>query len=290
MLQRNEFDGIKWFSEATVDKLSVVSGVYLHEDTLHELGFDYTDSTYIREKGDLKYAGEHLMVFWPEPEPYYTGGLLHPRFQSLWGDRYDNVIIEAVQNIQCGDPKKSGAALSQGRLTFIYPNLMTGVSEEVHQIIDQMNQKSNHTKVTLLEHQGRHYGVRMDTMMKDDPVNCKSIQDSATDETLAFNSNLTHHFGDRFGQVIDEYIPELRRLQDLGKSQTNHQELIEGSRELWIKDADRYLNSETNTITSNYVPVTELDYYANALQLPSSQPKNSWLNVSDLGNFLGMNR
>ena len=89
--------------------------------------------------------------------------------------------------------------------------------------------------------------------------------------------------------MIEEYLPELRGLQDLGKRQTNHQDLIKGSRGLWIKDADRYLNPETNTITSDYIPVAELDYYVNALQLPSSQPK-SWLNVSDLGNFLGMNR
>ena len=190
-----------------------------------------------------------------------------------------------MQNIECGDPKKAGATLSQGRLTFIYPNLMTGVPEEVQQIIDQINQKSGHTKTTLLEHEGRYYGVRMDTMMKDAPTNYRSIQDSKTDKILAFDSNRLHGFGDLFGQVIEDYLPELCRLQDLGKNQTNHQELIKGSRELWIKDADRYLNPETNTITSDYVPVTELDYYANALQLPSSQPKNSWLNVSDLGNF-----
>lgn len=271
-------------------ELSIVSGVYLYEDTLNELGFDYKESTFIREKGELRYAGDHLMVFWPEPEPCYTGGLFQPRFQSIWGDRYDNVVIEAVQNIECGDPKKAGATLSQGRLTFIYPNLMTGVPEEVQQIIDQINQKSGHTKATLLEHEGRHYGVRMDTMMKDDPANYRSIQDSKTDKILAFDFNRLHDFGGRFGQVIEDYLPELCRLQDLGKNQTNHQELIKGSRELWIKDADRYLNPETNTITSNYVPVAEVDYYANALQLSTSQPKKSWLNVSDLGNFLGMNR
>lgn len=126
--------------------------------------------------------------------------------------------------------------------------------------------------------------------MKDDPTNYRSIQDSKTDKILAFDSNRLHGFGDRFGQVIEEYLPELHRLQDLGERQTNHQDLIKGSRELWIKDADRYLNPETNTITSNYVPVAEVDYYANALQLSTSQPKKSWLNVSDLGNFLGMNR
>lgn len=148
MLRRNEFDGIKQLSEETVNNLSIVSGVYLYEDTLNELGFDYKESTFIREKGELRYAGDHLMVFWPEPEPCYTGGLFQPRFQSIWGDRYDNVVIEAVQNIECGDPKKAGATLSQGRLTFIYPNLMTGVPEEVQQIIDQINQKSGHTKAT----------------------------------------------------------------------------------------------------------------------------------------------
>lgn len=284
MLQKHADDTKQTLGLTTAETIGVASGIYYGAEMLRPLGFDYEDSVYITQEGEDKSIKGWSVVTWPEPEPQYVSNLVHPYFQTTWGDRQDNIIIEAVQKVEFGHSMRSGRHPSEGRLTLIYPNLMVGVPKEMRQVIDAMNQKTNHTNVSLLEYEGQTYGVQMTTKMKDRPLFRKPVQDSKNDTVLAFDSNQPHDFTDRFCQVINDYMPDLCQLQEIGKGLdcATHDRLISDARHLWASDSQRYLNPETNSLTSDYIPVEELNYYADALQSTVKSDSTPWLNLSDL--------